>query len=279
MTPYLIEAPWLKTRPPGISDAMHHYYMAESYLASVSRNRALNELEQAIKLEPNNPKFHLLQAKILLDQDKSSEAAKAVFAALERDKDGISQVLAMSDEFYLPDAKAVYAKVISMGSKEVLPYLGLGNIALHSGDLAEAEKWFVQARQLQPEHPAVLLAWGRLTAVKAKRQTDQSQAKALLQEARALLEKSNARGEESATIHSELGDVYFRLAMWDKAAVSYTEALRMRRRRNDWRLNVATAYARLGKVAESERKYREVLALSPDDAEAWKGLRDLGKRY
>ena len=158
-------------------------------------------------------------------------------------------------------------------------YLGLGNIALHSGDLAEAEKWFVQARQLQPEHPAVLLAWGRLTAVKAKRQTDQNQAKALLQEARALLEKSNAKGEESATIHSELGDVYFRLAMWDKAAASYTEALRMRRRRNDWRLNVATAYARLGKVGEAERKYREVLALSPDDAEAWKGLRDLGKKY
>ena len=68
----------------------------------------------------------------------------------------------MSDEFYLPDAKEVYGKIIKMGSKEVLPYLGLGNIALHSGDLPEAEKWFVQARELHPEHPAVLLAWGRL---------------------------------------------------------------------------------------------------------------------
>ena len=66
----------------------------------------------------------------------------------------------MSDEFYLPDAKVVYAKIIEMGSKEVLPYLGLGNIALHSGDLAEAEKWFIRARELQPEHPAVLAGLG-----------------------------------------------------------------------------------------------------------------------
>ncbi|MGZ5305030.1 MAG: hypothetical protein ACXWDO_13005, partial [Bacteroidia bacterium] len=92
---------------------------------------------------------------ILLDQDKSSEGATAAFAALERDKNAISDVLAMSDEFYLPDAKKVYAKVIAMGSREVLPYLGLGNIALHSDDLKEAEKWFEQARALKPEHPAV----------------------------------------------------------------------------------------------------------------------------
>ncbi|HEU4637336.1 MAG TPA: fused MFS/spermidine synthase, partial [Candidatus Binatia bacterium] len=95
MIPHLIEAPWLKSRPAEISEAMHHYYMAQSYAASISRNRALAELEAAIKLEPNIPKFYLLQAKILLDQDKSTEGAKAAFAALERDKTAIPEVLAM----------------------------------------------------------------------------------------------------------------------------------------------------------------------------------------
>ena len=32
----------------------------------------------------------------------------------------------MIDEFYLPDAKVVYKKIIDMGNKEVLPFLGLG---------------------------------------------------------------------------------------------------------------------------------------------------------
>ena len=82
----------------------------------------------------------------------------------------------MSDEFYLPEAKMVYAKVIEMGSREVLPYLGLGNIALHSGDIAEAEKWFVPAREIQADHPAVLLAWGRLALAKGNREKDKQAA-------------------------------------------------------------------------------------------------------
>ena len=155
-----------------------------------------------------------------------------------------------------------------MGSREVLPSLGLGNIALHSSDLKEAEKWFEQARALKPEHPAVLMAWGRLLAAKGE-----------AKEAKELLEKSKAKGEDSATIFAELGSVYSKLKMWDKAAESYREALRMRRRRNDWRLALGQAYAQLGKIAEAERKYREVLAFSADDVDALKGLQALGKRY
>ncbi len=269
MAPYIVDSPpWLKDKPLPVPEAMHHYYMAQSYVGSVSLNRALTELEQAIRLDPKNPKFYLLQLKILLDQDKSSEGAKAALAALALDRNSISDVLAMSDEFYLPDAKVVYAKAIEMGSREVLPYLGLGNIALHSEDLKEAEKWFQQARALQPDHPAVLMAWGRLMAAKGN-----------AREAKDLLERSNAKGEDSATIYSELGSVYAKLEMWDKAADAYKEALRMRRRRNDWRQALGNVYARLGYLREAERKYREVLAFAPDDADAWKALEAIGKKY
>jgi predicted membrane-bound spermidine synthase/cytochrome c-type biogenesis protein CcmH/NrfG len=281
MAPYLADGPpWLKTdRPPGVSEAMHHYYLAESYSASVAHSRALKELEQAIRLDPKNPKFHLLQAKVLLDQDKSTEGAKAIFAALELDRQAVPEVLALSDELYLSDARAVYQKIISLGSREILPYLGLGNIALHGDDLEEAEKWFTQARQMQPEHPAVLLASGRFVAARAKAEKDPEQAKEMFGQARQLLERSQAKGEESATLHAELGEVYLRLGIWDKAAQSYEQALRMRRRRNDWRLSLGHAYAQLGRISEAERKYREVLVLSPDDAEAANALESIGKRF
>jgi predicted membrane-bound spermidine synthase/Flp pilus assembly protein TadD len=269
MAPYLLDSPpWLKDKPPLVPEAMHHYYMAESYVASVSQDRALKELEQAIRLDPKNPKFYLLKLKILLDQDKSSEGAKAALAALALDPASASDVLALSDDFYLPDAKVIYAKVIEMGSREVLPYLGLGNIALHSDDLKEAEKWFQRARAMQPDHPAVLMAWGRLMAAKGN-----------AREAKDLLERSNAKGEDSATLYSELGSVYTKLQMWDKAADAYQQALRMRRRRNDWRQALGNAYAQLGRLREAERKYREVLAFSPDDTDAWKALEAIGKKY
>jgi hypothetical protein len=280
MTPYLIDTPpWLKAKPLPVPQAMHHFYMAQSYLASVARGRALTEVDQAIRLEPKNPKFHLLKMKILLEQDKSTEGAKEAYAALDQGAEYIPDVLAMSDEFYLPDAKAVYGRVIQMGSKEVLPYLGLGNIALHSGDLPEAEKWFIRARELYPDQPAVLLAWGRLYAAQAQSITDAAQNKKLLQEARALLEKSRAKGEDSATLYTELGAVYYKLAIWEKAAENYEKALRMRRRRNDLRFSLGQSYAQLGKINEAEQKYREILSLSSDDSDALKALQDLGKRY
>jgi spermidine synthase len=269
MESYLVDSPpWLNSKPSLVPEPMHHYYMAQAYVASASVNRALNEVTQAVRLDSTNPKFYLLQMKILLQQDKSSEAAKAAFMALERSRETISDVLAMSDEFYLPDAKAVYSKVIQLGSREVLPYLGLGNIALHSGDLQEAEKWFEQARAISEDHPAVLLARGRLLAAKGN-----------AREAKDLLERSKAKGEESATLHAELGQVYTKLAMWDKAADAYKEALRLRRTRHDWRLTLAQSYAQLGKVSEAERKFREVLAFNADNADAWRGLQALGKRY
>src|ERR1044071_1539339 len=159
MTPFLVDPPpWLKSKPLPVPEAMHHYYLAQSYLASLSRGRASNEIDEALRLDPKNPRFHLLKMRIYLEQDKSVEGSKEALAALESGAEYIPDVLAMSDEFYLPEAQLIYRKVIAMGYKEVLPYLGLGNIALHSGELGEAEKWFVQARELQPEHPAVLLA-------------------------------------------------------------------------------------------------------------------------
>jgi len=280
MTPFLLDSPpWLKPDSLPVPQAMHHFYMAQSYEASVARNRALKEIDEAIRLEPKNPKFHLLKMKILLEQDKSTEGAKEAFAALESGAEYIPDVLAMSEEFYLPEAQAVYRKVIEMGNKDVLPYLGLGNIALHSGNLQEAEKWFVQARALQPEHPAVLLAWGRLIAAKAQRTSDDAQVKKQLQEARVFLEKAKAKGEDSVTIQAELAAVYYRLALWEKAAESYAQALRMRRRRNDLRFSLGQAYAQLGKTAAAEQKYREILSLAPDDADALKALQDLGKKY
>jgi spermidine synthase len=280
MTPFLVDRPpWLKAKPLAVPQAMHHFYMAQAYAASLARNRALAELDQAIKLDPKNPRFHLLKMRILLEEDKSAEGAEEAFAALKSGGEYVADVLGMSDEFYLPEAQAIYRKVIEMGNKEVLPYLGLGNIALHGGKLEEAEKWFVQARALQAEHPAVLLAWGRLMAAKAHRLTDEEEAKKQLQEARSLLEQSKTKGENSATIHAELGVVYYKLAMWEKAVEAYTDALRMRRRRNDLRFSLGQAYAQLGQIGAAEQKYREILALTPDDADAFKALQDLGKKY
>ncbi len=268
MDPFLVEAPWLKANPVSVPEGMRHFYLAQAYQTNGWNSRALEELDQAIRLEPSNADFYVLKTKILLEEEKSSEAAKAALLALERSRQTIKPILRLSEDFYLPEAKLVYSKTIEVGTQEIVPYLGLGNIALHARDFREAEKWFNRARRMRPDHPAVLLAWGRLMLAKGE-----------AEKAKDLLEQSREKGEDSGTLYGALGEAYFKLELWDQAAKSYGQAVRLKRKNNDWRRSLGITLAKLGKVREAEEKFREVLAFSSSDAEAWRELKKLGKRY
>ncbi|MBI4526475.1 MAG: fused MFS/spermidine synthase [Deltaproteobacteria bacterium] len=269
MEPHLVDAPWLNGSPVTIPEALRHYYLAQSYMAADWHSRALKEVDQAIQREPANAEFYILKTKILLEQEKSAEAAEAAILAVAHSREAIKPILALSEDFYLNEAKQVYTKVIqSGGHQEILPYLGLGNIALHYRDTQEAEKWFAQARKLQPEHAAVLLAWGRLLLAKG----DAPQAKDVL-------ELAKQKGEDSATLYGGLGEAYSKLGLWDKTAEAYDEAVKRRRKNAEWRRSLGMALAKQGKIRQAEQKFREVLALSSDDVEAWRELHKLGKKY
>jgi spermidine synthase len=268
MEPFLVAAPWLNSDSIKIPQAMRHYYLAQAHDANGWNDQALEEIDRAIRLDPSKADFYVLKTKVLLAEEKSGEAAKAALAALERSREAIGSILRLSEDFYLPEAKLVYSKTIQMGTQEIIPYLGLGNIALHSGNFKEAEKWFSAARRHRPEHPAVLLAWGRLMLAKGE-----------AEKAKEFLEGSKQKGEESGTLYGALGEAYSKLELWDQAAQSYSQAVRLRRKNNDWRRALGVAMAKTGKVREAEEKFREVLALSSADSEAWRELRKLGKRY
>ncbi|MGH7828788.1 MAG: tetratricopeptide repeat protein, partial [Candidatus Binatia bacterium] len=267
MEPYLVDAPLLKSNDPLVPRSLHHFYLAEIYEANGGHGRALEEVDKAIRSDSSNPDFHVLKTKILLEQERSGEAAKSALLALERSSRTIKPILALSEDFYVPDAKQVYTRIIRMGTREIIPYIGLGNIALYADDLKEAEKWLAGAREIKPEHPAVLLAWGRLLFARGEPE-----------KAKEFLEKSRAKGEDSATLHGALGATYAGLELWGPAVDSYGRAVRLRRKNPEWRRSLGNALAQSGRPAQAEEKLREVLALSPSDVEACKELRKLRKR-
>lgn len=267
MEPFVTASPWTAGNAQ-VTRARHHYYLAQAFQASGWYDRALRETEQAISLEPRNGDFYLLYAQILLAQEKTSEAAKAIEKVLDYGSDSVKRVLAVTEELYTHQAKTIYSRLVDRGSKEILPYVGLGTIALHEKKLTEAERWLRQAERLQPEHPAVLLALGRLEL-----------ARGAYGQAVTLLEGSRKRGEDSSVLHNALGEAYGKLNQWDKAASSYEMALRRQRRNARWRLALADALSHLGRSDEAELKYREALALEPGLSEAWSGLKSLGRRY
>jgi spermidine synthase len=267
MEPFVVNAPWLDSDIP-VPQPLRHYYVAQAYQGSEAVPRAMEEVDKAIQLDAANPDFYVLKTKLLLEQEKSAPAAAAALTAMKLSSRTVPAILHMSEDFYLREAKEIYTKAIELGARQVLPFLGMGNIALHYRELEEAEKWFDQAKKIQPDHPAVLLAWGRLLLARND-----------FEKAREALEESRAKGESSATLHGALGDVYSELKLWDEAAASYGQGLQTRRRNIEWRRAMGIALAHLGRTKEAEQKFRECLAFMPDDAEAWRELRNLRVRY
>lgn len=270
MEPFLAPPPWegdaLWAQPP-----RRHFLHAQALYASNWPDRALEQIDAALRLQPGDADAHLLRAKILVAQENTKEAAIVAQKVLELAPDKIKQVLALAEEFSTSEGKIIYERAAALSRGEILPYLGLANIALYRKQLDVAEKWLREAEKMQPKHAAVLFALGKLAAARG----NYPQAVAFLEEAGT---KEDVK-EDSAGFYAELGKAYSELKQWEKAVQAFQQALRTRRRSAPWRVLQAQALAQLGRTAEAELKYREALAVDSGNTEAWFGLKALGKRY
>jgi spermidine synthase len=252
-----------------ISQAQHHYFIAQSYYANGAYDAALAETARAIDLDAKNPGYLILQSQILAMMDRSEAAFAAANKALElRPADNHTEILALCENFYTADAAVIYKRIIEAGAKELLPYTGLADIALHAKDISQAGQWIARAAAVNAKHPTVLFARGKLESARGE-----------FPRAIELFEDARKSGEDSASLFSALGEAYSQTKQWEKAALAYQTALRRHRKNAAWRLAWAHALHHAGKYREAEEKYRELLALNPELTEAWRGLRALRKRF
>ncbi len=270
MEPFVVAPPWtgdaLWAEP-----ARRNLHRAQALYASNWYDRALEEVDAALRLQPADADAHLLRAKILVAQENTKEATIVAQKVLELAPDKIKQVLALVEELSTTEGKIIYEQAAALHRGEILPYLGLANIALFRKQLDEAERWLREAEKMQPKHAAVLFALGKLAAAKG----NYPEAVAFLEEAGT---KEDVK-EDSAAFYAELGKAYSQLKQWEKAVQAFQQALRTRRRSAPWRVLQAQALAQLGRTKEAELKYREALAVDSSSTEAWLGLKALGKHY
>jgi tetratricopeptide (TPR) repeat protein len=263
--PFVAVPPW-ESNGGRLTESERRYYLSQAYRASGWQDRALKEIDEALRLDPRNAEYHLLRAYILIGAENPQEAFLAAMKALDYGPEKAKGILALTGEFYLPQGSTIYSRILKSHPGELLPYLGLVNIALYQRNLSEAEKRVGQASRMEPQHPAVLFTRGKIELAKGNHGDGVR-----------LLEASKEKGEDSADVYGLLGDAYSRLGQSEKAADAYQAALARRRRHTGWRLSWAMALEKLERRQQAEEKYREVLALDPSEVDAWKGLRRLKK--
>jgi spermidine synthase len=268
MQPHWVAPSWAPFKDQ-VSQAQHHFFIAQSYRANGAYERALAEAGQAIELDAKNADFYLLQSRILALMDRPEEAFETTKKALDLAPiANHGEILALSEDFYTSDAAVIYRRIIDGGSRELRPYTGLADIALHAKDITQARSWIQRAAEIDAKHPRVLFARGKL-----------EKAAGNVSEAIALFEATRKSGEDSAALFSALGEAYEQAGQWGNAAAAYEMALKRYRRNTPWRLAWARALHHAGRHSEAEEKYRELLAIDPNLTDAWRGLKALRKRF
>ncbi len=199
-------------------DAAAHFELARVHFYTMKLDRALEDVEEAVTLRPDNARYHFLKGVI------AEYNAIVKFHSPKTRGDGLKQMKKALESF---------RRTVELDPKDHEARLNLINLYLKNpaeagGSRSEAEK---QTKKLK--------ALDATAGVKARCKMLGRQA---LQQQRDLWEKAIAKQANSPTAHEGLGRVCLRLDDTDKAVVHLDKALKLDPHRSVILLHLARHY-------------------------------------
>ena len=121
---------------------------------------AAKDLQDAMKLDPNNSNIELQYANLLWILQKKSDAEQVYLAVLKHDPNNRyayeSLGYLMRDEGKVPQAEDYFHKMAKLFPNDYIPYLALGDMYTSLDRLDEAEAAYEQGYKLAPQNPAIV---------------------------------------------------------------------------------------------------------------------------
>jgi tetratricopeptide (TPR) repeat protein len=148
------------------------------------------------------------------------------------------------------NAIGVYQQCMKLRPTAPEPYEGLAKVYAQLGFLNKAVDHYKKALDRE-KRPETYLALSDTYA----RQGDSERAQQILQTAKTLLPR--------ADYDVRLGEIYRKHGALKKACAGWEEALKLDPQRNDVRLQLALAYDRIHRAADSDRMFKTLLAVYP----------------
>ncbi len=142
------------------------YYLAVIEHQKGSLAAALENIEQAIKAQPRQPKYYVLKGNVLQDQEMLVDAEASFLAALKIDPNYAQAYnnlgIVLRDQKKSVDAIEAFRQAIERDPKYIKAYNNLGSELQAAGRLEEAAEYYRRAVELKPDY---LLAMYNLAIV------------------------------------------------------------------------------------------------------------------
>lgn len=207
-----------------------HCNVGNAFLALENFEKAELAFKNAMGLMPDYGEAYEGLAKCLQEQrrlDEAEDAAKKAIALKPRPAAHALLGNIYSEQSYPEKASEEYEKALQLNSDFVGAWLGKGHLLMELGKMAEAERCFLRALELDPDNITPRLS---LTQVRKTKAEDDNFA--ALQEAAKTTESMPAT--KAISLHFALGKAFEDTKQFDQAFPHFLEGSRLKRERIDY---------------------------------------------
>lgn len=255
----------------GYEDYQLHLDLAQSHQFMGFMSDALEELENAMILNPRVPDAYLGMGSILHSEGESKEALKIFDLAIQRrvepDKFYLAKARVQIEIGQLRGAESSLEKALLLAAPRVSYYELRGMLATKRGRLTEALRMYNQLLKLDPNSVVVHKELGFIYHNMGRYYEAKSEYEEALK-----VEPQNAR------VHNNLGVLLLDMGNLEDAARQFAEALRLNPRLAESYYNLGRLFEMRGMPKRAEYLYRRSLKVDSTYQLAREALRKLGDR-
>jgi tetratricopeptide (TPR) repeat protein len=230
-----------------------HNLLGKGYAMSGDMDKAVPELESAVRLQPDNEAFHFDLAQLLFYKQDFAKAVTVLENANKRFPQSAQIELALGVAYYgqrrFEETIQAFLKTIDLAPEVPQPYIFLGKMLEHAGShMQEITAKFAAWQKIDPANAVAPLLHARALIA----QLPPSGWDEMAREAQTLLEKSIALNGDSSEAYFELGCLMDRKHEFPKAAELLEKSIAMNARDPAAHYRLARVYDRLGKKEQAD---------------------------
>jgi tetratricopeptide (TPR) repeat protein len=230
-----------------------HNLLGKGYAMSGDMDKAVPELESAVRLQQDNEAFHFDLAQLLFYKQDFAKAVTVLENASKRFPQSAQIELALGVAYYgqrrFEETIQTFLKTIDLAPEVPQPYIFLGKMLEHAGPhMSEITAKFGAWEKIDQTNAVAPLLHARALIAELPPSGWDDEA----QEAQTLLEKSIALNSDSAEAYFEMGCLMDRKHEFPKAAELLEKSIAINAKDPVAHYRLARVYDRLGKKEQAD---------------------------